>query len=76
MLLHSPQNIDVATVCNVVMFVYNIRNFFVPSCGRVNKFQVLAVSSSDEELRGLEISMEDLTNQNDDDDGVIEDTHE
>ncbi len=51
-------------------------NFFVPSCGRVAKFQVLAVSSSDEELRGLDISLEDLTNQNDDDDGVIEDTHE
>ncbi|XP_064397047.1 glucose transporter GlcP-like isoform X2 [Halichondria panicea] len=44
------------------------------TCGRVNKVQVLAVSSSDEELRGLDISLEDLTNQNDDCDKVTRDT--
>ncbi len=45
-------------------------------CGRVNKVQVLAVFSSDEELRGLEISLEDLTNQNDDCGEVTRDTDE
>ncbi|XP_064397042.1 glucose transporter GlcP-like isoform X3 [Halichondria panicea] len=40
------------------------------TCGRVHKVLVLAVSSSDEELRGLDISLEDLTNQNDDCDDV------
>ncbi len=34
----------------------------------MHKVLVLAVSSSDEELRGLDISLEDLTNQNDCDD--------
>ncbi len=43
-------------------------------CGRVNKVQVLAESSSDEELRGLDISLDDLTNQNDDCDEVTGDT--
>ena len=52
-----------------------IRLWLLPTrCGRVNKVQVLAVSSSDEELRGLDISLEDLTNQNDDCDKVTRDT--
>ena len=42
----------------------------------MHKVQVLAVSSSDEELRGLDISLEDLTNQNDDFGGVTGDTNE
>ncbi len=45
-------------------------------CGRVSKARVLAVSSSDEEVRELDISLEDLTNQNEDCDTRTEDTDE
>ncbi len=40
----------------------------------MSKARVLAVSSSDEEVRELDISLEDLTNQNEDCDIRTEDT--